>query len=100
MANVSNLFPISLPLVQIKFPLHMATTSLLLQRPYKSDGTKTLNPDETRLYLFLILDRAHIVKIKTEHVIYPNQWDFSKQLKKDKLAGSLEFNKKLLELKD
>jgi integrase len=78
----------------------MATTSLLLQRPYKSDGTKTLNPDETRLYLFLILDRAHIVKIKTEHVIYPNQWDFSKQLKKDKLAGSLEFNKKLLELKD
>ena len=58
------------------------------------------NPEETRLYLFLILDRTRMVKIKTEHVIFPSQWDFSKQLKKDKLAGSLEFNKKLLELKE
>jgi integrase len=41
-----------------------------------------------------------MVKIKTEHVIFPKQWDFDKQLKNDKLAGSLEFNKKLLELKE
>jgi integrase len=78
----------------------MATTSLLLQKPYKESGSKTLNPLETRIYLFLIIDHDHIVKIKTEHVIYPSQWDFSKQLKKDKLAGAPEFNKKLLELKD
>ncbi|HUX55995.1 MAG TPA: site-specific integrase [Bacteroidales bacterium] len=98
----------------------MATTKLLLQAPYKPvpkkdkaehdpqgqnglNGTKTgkkLNPYETRLYCFLIIDRIRIIKIKTEHVIYPNQWDFSKQLKKDKLAGAPEFNKKLLELKD
>lgn len=78
----------------------MATTKLLLQKPYKSGVGKNLNPDETRLYLFLILDRTKMVKIKTEHVIYPGQWNFSKQLKKDNLAGSLEFNKKLMDLKD
>ena len=77
----------------------MATTKLLLQKPYKS-GTKTLNPEKTRLYLFLIIDRDHMVKIKTEHVILPKEWDFKKQLKKDLLAGSIEFNKSLNLLKD
>jgi hypothetical protein len=113
MANVSNLFPIDLSLVQKPIPLHMPTVSFLLQQPYqemserekrdKEEGkkiTRKLNPEETRLYLFLILDRTRTIKIKTEHVIYPSQWDFSKQLKKDKLAGSSEFNKRLLELKD
>lgn len=75
----------------------MATTKLLLQKPYKT-GSKTLNPEETRLYLFLILDRTHIVKIKTEHVIYPAEWDFRNQLKKElkgNMAGNPEENKKI-----
>ncbi len=77
----------------------MATTKLLLQKPYKS-GTRILNPEKTRLYLFLIIDRDHMAKIKTEHVILPKEWDFKKQLKKDLLAGSIEFNKSLNILKD
>ena len=77
----------------------MATTKLLLQKPYKP-GTKTLNPEKTRLYLFLIIDREHVVKIKTEHVILPKEWDFKKQQKKELLAGSPEFNGKLIELKN
>jgi len=75
----------------------MATTKLLLQKPYKS-GSKTLNPDQTRLYLFLILDRTRIVKIKTEHVIYPAEWDFRNQQKKEikgNTAGNPEENKKI-----
>ena len=99
MVNVSNLFPISLSLVQILIPLHMATTKLLLQQPYKS-GSKTLNPDQTRLYLFLILDRARKAKIKTEHVIYPGEWDFRNQQKKEikgNTPGTPEENKKILD---
>jgi integrase len=91
------MFPIDLPLVQIIIPLHMATTKLLLQKPYKT-GSKTLNPDETRLYLFLIIDRTRKVKIKTEHVIYPAEWDFRNQQKKEikgNMAGNPEENKKI-----
>lgn len=97
----------------------MATTKLILQQPYKTpaakdkaqhpqngesagNGTKrakTLNPRETRLYLFLIIDRKHVIKIKTEHTILPREWDFKKQGKKEILAGSLEFNSGLQELK-
>lgn len=77
----------------------MATVKLLLQQPYKK-GSKALNPDETRLYAFLILDRDHIVKIKTEYKIFPQQWDFRIQGKKEKLAGAIEFNKGLAELKE
>ncbi len=77
----------------------MATVKLLLQQPYKK-GTKVLSPDDTRLYAFLILDRHHVVKIKTEHRISPKQWDFRIQGKHERLAGSIEFNKKLAELKE
>jgi integrase len=52
------------------------------------------------LYLFLIVDHDKVARVKTEHMIYPIQWDFDRQLKKDKLAGAPEFNKKLQELKD
>ena len=88
----------------------MATTKLLLQQPYKKGGGKILNPLETRLYLFLIIDRTRIVKIKTEHVIYPKEWDFRNQQKKE-IAGNLpgnpeknekiqKFNKELRKLKE
>ena len=87
----------------------MATGKFILQQPYKT-GTKTLNPLETRLYLFLIIDRDHIIKIKTEHKIYPEQWDFRNQQKKE-IAGNLpgnpeknekiqKFNKELRKLKE
>jgi integrase len=101
----------------------MPTIKLILQAPYKTapvkdkpehdqpgqsavNGTKKgkgkkrpLNPKETRLYCFLILDREKIIKIKTEHVIFPKEWDFDKQLKNEKLAGSPEFNDDLNKLK-
>jgi integrase len=102
----------------------MATVKLILQQPYKTgtakdkaehnqqgqnagNGTKPtkkrdkpLNPYETRLYCFLIIDRSHVIKIKTEYVIYPKEWDFRNQIKKEILAGSIEFNKKLRALRD
>ena len=83
----------------------MPTTKLLLQQPYKKGNgkAKILNDVETRLYLFLILDRAHKVKIKTEHVIYPAQWDFRTQQKKEikgNLAGAPEENKKIQDFND
>ena len=93
----------------------MATVKLILQQPYKTpsheegkasttkDGKKRpkpLNPKETRLYVFLILDRTHFIKIKTEYVIYPKEWDFDIQGKKEILAGSIEFNGNLRKLRD
>lgn len=82
----------------------MATVKLLLQQPYISGQanklkSKKLNPKETRLYCFLILDRDHVIKIKTEHVIFPKEWDFEIQGKRERLAGSIEFNSKLQKLR-
>jgi integrase len=89
----------------------MATISYLLQAPYqeltekerieKEEGKKIkrkLNPEETRLYLFLILDRTKTVKIKTEHVIYPEEWDFDLQEKRKirgTQAGTTELNERI-----
>lgn len=97
----------------------MASIKYLLQKPYKSSNEKSnrgiplgeniqgplrstkriLNPSHTRLYCFLIIDRKHIIKIKTEHSILPKEWDFKKQCKKEILAGAVEFNKGLMALK-
>ena len=83
----------------------MPTIKLILQQPYTSNPdkeikTKKLNPRETRLYCFLILDRKRVIKIKTEFVIRPKEWDFSIQGKIERHAGSIEFNKKLNTLRD
>lgn len=107
----------------------MPTTKLILQQPYrvtpKSDKTKTppsgegarnskkkkpLNPNKTRLYCFFILDRDHIVKIKTEYVILPEEWDFRTQQKKEIKGNEVgtpeanekikRFNKELQQLKE
>lgn len=81
----------------------MPTVKLLLQKPYlpsEKTGKKPLNPKETRIYAYLIISRGEIIKIKTEFVVFPSQWDFEKQLKKERLAGAPEFNRRLLVLKD
>lgn len=79
----------------------MATAKFFLREPYKKGTTrakaKTLNPQETRLLLFIIIDRNQIIKIKTPHMMFPKDWDFKKQLKKETLAGAPEFNERLLE---
>jgi len=91
----------------------MPTISYILQKPYKEGVTKELkqrkaegknidsllNPDETRVYMFVTIDRNHRAKLKTEYTIYPKKWDFTKQLLKSQIAGSTEFNKRLLTLK-
>lgn len=85
----------------------MATIKLILQQPYETNPdrqakgmSKRPNLKETRLYCFLILNRDNVIKIKTEYVIYPKEWDFSIHGKKERLAGSIEFNKKLKNLRD
>ncbi|MGA1865468.1 MAG: site-specific integrase [bacterium] len=101
----------------------MPTVRFFLQKPYKerkqrhklSDTIKSeislnvtkngnskkrpLNQLETRLYACLIIDREQIIKIKTEYVIYPAQWNFDSGQLKENIAGSPEFNEKLLKLK-
>jgi integrase len=99
----------------------MATIKFLLQKPYKERKTQTakggvstekspskktvrpLNPLETRLYLVLIVDHDHVVRVKTEHKIYPEQWDFKTQLKKGvkgNAAGTTELNKEIEEFNE
>jgi len=76
----------------------MATVSYLLQKPYIQGTNKVLNPSETRLYAFLIVNRGNVVKIKTEHSVLPKDWDFRFQKKKEikeSFAGSIEENKKI-----
>jgi integrase len=101
----------------------MATIKFVLQKPYKerkrqetspsitqkpnggdarkgsSNGSRTLNPNETRIYACLIIDHNQVIKIKTEKVIQPIQWSFAGQKMKDKIAGSIEFNAKLADFK-
>lgn len=80
----------------------MPTVKFLLQKPYLpggKPGNKPLNPKETRLYAFLIIDRGRVAKLKTEHTVKPKDWDFEKQGKKERLAGSIEFNAELAEMK-
>jgi integrase len=50
--------------------------------------------------VFLIVNRDNMAKIKTEHVIFPKEWDFKKQQKRELLAGSVEFNNSLSSLKN
>jgi integrase len=84
----------------------MATIKLILQKPYITSPekvgkktTKKLNPKETRLYCFVILNRDNVIKVKTEYVIFPKEWDFGIQGKNEKRAGAIEFNKKLKALR-
>jgi integrase len=93
------------------FTIKMATGRFILYQPFKDRNDKSkLNPDETRLYFYLIIDRTHIIKVKTEHKIYPEKWDFAKQCLKEipgnkpgtpELNRSIDkFNKDLIKLKD
>jgi len=79
----------------------MPTLKFHLQRPFETqkNGKKRPAEKETRLYGHLIVDRYHIAKLKTKHVIKPNEWDFDIQGKKERLTGAAEFNAGLATLK-
>jgi len=79
----------------------MPTVKFLLQTPYEKSKTGKRKPatKETRLYAYLIVNRDYIIKIKTEHVVRPTEWDFDIQGKRERLAGAIEFNAKLGNLK-
>lgn len=66
----------------------------------EKDIVPYLNKKETRIYLFLIIDRAHMVKIKSEYAIYPIHWDFGKQQVKRTMTGHLEINERLKQMKE
>lgn len=75
----------------------MATTNYFLQMPYISNykdknGNKVLSPKKTRVYLFLIHDAKHVIKIKSEHNVLPKHWDFKKQRIKAGVANSTPTN--------
>lgn len=82
----------------------MPTVKFHLQTPYiegkkTKDGKRIPAKKETRLYAYLIVNRDYIIKIKTEHVVRPTEWDFDIQGKRERLAGAIEFNAKLGNLK-
>jgi hypothetical protein len=95
----------------------MATGKFHLQQPYQEALTekekeakkktlaegkifkRKLNPNETRIYLYVIIQMGEVIKIKTPYVLYPCEWDFKKQERIDKLPGSPEFNRRLVEFK-
>ena len=58
-----------------------------------------LNPRETRIYLFLIIDRNNILKVKTDETILPKYWDFKSKKVKQSYVGCSEFNTRLDNLK-
>lgn len=59
-----------------------------------------LNPRETRIYLFLIIDRDNKLKLKTDETILPKDWDFKNKRVKQSYPGSVEFNTRLQNLKN
>lgn len=106
----------------------MATVKFILHRPYKADLTsenvkhksgsesvlkrrkkvknkkRILVDKEVRLYAVLIVRMGEVVKIKTQHTILPEKWDFDKQELKENIRGidntpSIEFNNDLRKLK-
>lgn len=101
----------------------MPTAKFLLQDPWqeltekekaaKKQGEKIkkkLADKDARIYCYLIFSKGEItesnkelpsfIKIKTEHVIETTNWDFKKQLKKEKLTNAIDFNRRLLTLKE
>ena len=62
----------------------MATAKLILQQAYKPNPNKdngnkikkVLNPLETRIYCFLVLDHDRFIKVKTQYKVFPERWDF------------------------
>ncbi len=76
----------------------MASFNLLLKEPYEkafktSKGEKkVISKKETRLILCVTHDRKNRVKITTEHLIKPVQWDFKKQRVKSQVNGSAPLN--------
>lgn len=100
----------------------MATVKFLLHRPYKktsspdkmqdqssvndiiSKGKKTkkkriLVDKEVRIYAVLIIRMNEVVKIKTDSVINPKDWDFKGQKMKETLPDAFDFNNDLTKLK-
>ena len=57
------------------------------------------SPDKTRVYLFLIHDAKHVIKIKTEHTVLPKHWDFKKQAIKHQIVNSKPINDLLSDFK-
>ncbi len=79
----------------------MPSIKLILQQPYEKakNGTRKPASKPTRLYAYIIIDRDRVIKCKTEYTIKPTEWDFDAQGLKDRLTGSIEFNKGLAGLK-
>ncbi|MBA7576609.1 hypothetical protein ES708_18450 [subsurface metagenome] len=78
----------------------MASFNFNLQQRYTKgsvdiNGNKPLNPKKTRLYLFVIHDRENIAKLKTEYLILPRQWDFTKKRVIHQVSGATVINRRL-----
>lgn len=84
----------------------MANFKFYLQQPYvskniKSDKNKLkkLNPNETRVYLYVTKSRTEKIKLKTEIKILPKLWDFNYSKVKDQAINSKSINDLLNEYK-
>ncbi len=92
----------------------MATVTFNLQAPYKpGKGAKVqklrkqnksyghlMNPKETRVYLFLTIDRNNVIKIKTDEKMLPAYWDFKNRGAKNSYPDKVNFDSRLDEVKN
>jgi len=88
----------------------MANFNFYLKQPYVSQKSnekqqpkhdkKRLNPNETRVYLYVTKSRREIIRLKTEIKILPKLWDFKNGKVKDQAINSKYINDLLTKYKD
>jgi len=87
----------------------MANFKFYLHQPYVSKNSnkeenqqskeKKLNPNETRVYLYVTKSRTEKIKLKTEIKVLPKLWDFNYGKVKDQAINSKSINALLNEYK-
>ncbi len=75
----------------------MASFRYILQNPYEQGkrdkkGNKVPAKKETTIYLWVIHDGSHTMKLKTEYRVSPKNWDFSEKCVKPQASNSVKIN--------
>lgn len=82
----------------------MPSVNFYLNRPFaegsgKFERTKTLNPAETMIFLYVSFPGRKIIKVSSGEKALAKDWDFKKKMFKSQATGSLIFNTKLMHFK-
>jgi integrase len=82
----------------------MPSINFYLNRPFKKGSgkkhsTKTLNPNETMIFLYVTYPGRNIIKVSTGEKILAKDWSFERKNVKSAAPGSLSMNARLSYLK-